>query len=134
MPFIKIFKVCLQLLMANTKFSDNTVFSIPLAQNCFIISSISGRVLVVHSRLVTPRGPGDGIPFPSSCYIYQCSYLRGPFGYSVCSEDPQHPPFRKAHSAVGQDVITTTVSSSTSFNLCFPVRQTNLLKYASECF
>ena len=61
----------------------------------YIFVSIPGRVLVLHSRLVAPLGPGDGISLPYSCYIYECSYLRGPQGYSMCFENPQHPPSEK---------------------------------------
>lgn len=75
-----------------------------------ILPAMPDRVLVLQSRLAAPLGPGAGIPFPYSCYIYDCSYLRGPLGYSMCFENPQHPPFRKARIAFGQDIITTPAS------------------------
>ncbi len=62
---------------------------------CFYIARYIWQVLVLHSRLVAPLGPSDGISFLDSCYIYDCSYLWGPPGYSMCSENPQHPPSEK---------------------------------------
>lgn len=95
-----------------------------------ILWSRAGIVLVLHTRLVAPLGPGDGILFPSSCYIYESSYLRGPLGHSMCSENPQQPPSKKASVALWLDI---TASWLTSYNMCLSVWQTNLLKCVSEC-
>lgn len=98
-------------------------------------------MLVLHSRLVAPLGPCDGISFPYSCYIYDCSYLRGPQRYSMCFENPQHPPLRKAHGALGQDIIASTTAATAAvlahlLYVCVfcPCDLSNLSKYVSECF
>ena len=100
-----------------------------------IAKYITGRVLVLHSRLVAPLGPGDGIPFPYSCYIYDCSYLRGPPGYSMCFENLQHPPSEKPmllldrtwlpHQRVGSPPITRACQCDrlTFWNVCQSVSE-----------